>query len=158
MSDEKCDMYDTLSECLWELLLQDFHPPLTSRPPQRPAWMPSALRPSHNSGILPRAIRTLIGRRNNRPSLRAMPPCGTSLLAGRQPYQTTLCRISLCTSAPPFRRSRSLLAKAGYTPPTTAPSCSSANRPRNHLWTSIALCCLLSHEPNRIYVLLIMRP
>ena len=84
-------MYDTLSECLWELLLQDFHPPLTSRPPQRPAWMPSALRPSHNSGILPRAIRTLIGRRNNRPSLRAMPPCDTSLLTGRHPYQTTSC-------------------------------------------------------------------
>ena len=76
--------------------------------------------------------------RENRPSLRATPPCGTSLLTGRQPYRTTFCRVPLLTSAPPSRRSSSLLAKVGYTPPTTAPSCSSANRPRNHIPTCSA--------------------
>ena len=81
--------------------MYDFHPPLTFRPPQRPTWMPSALLPSHNTEIPPHAIHTLIGRANNRPSLRAMPTCGTSLLACRQPYQTTFCRVSLRTSAPP---------------------------------------------------------
>ena len=80
-----------------------FYPLLKSRPPQRPTWMPSALLPSHNSEILPHAIRTLIERGNNRPSLRATTRCGTSLLAGRQPYQTTLCHVPLRTSAPPFR-------------------------------------------------------
>ena len=92
---------------------------------------PWALLPSHNSGIPPHAIRTLIRRGNNRSSLGATPPRGTSLLTGRQPYQTTFGRVSLRISAPPSRRFRSLLATAGYTPPTMAPSCSSANRLRN---------------------------
>ena len=89
--------------------------PLTSRPPQRLTWLPSALLPSHSSGIPPRAIRTLIGRGKNGPSLRATPPCDTSLSTGRQPYQTTYCRVFLRTSAPPSRRFRNLLATAVYT-------------------------------------------
>ena len=61
--------------------------------------MASALLPSHSSGNPPRAIRTLIGRENNRTSLRATPPCDTSLLAGRHPYQTTFVVFSF---APAF--------------------------------------------------------
>ena len=72
------------------------------------------------------------------------------------------CRVSVRTSAPPSRRSRSLLAKAGCTPPTTAPFCSSANRPCNHLPTRSARwdarLVLLNDEPIRIYVLLLLRP
>ena len=105
-------------------------PSLAFRPPQRSIWMPSALLPSHNSGIPPRAIRRLIGRGNNKPSLRAAQPCDTSLSAGRLPYQTTSCHGSFRTSTPPFRRFRSSLAKAGYTPPTTTPSYLSVHRPR----------------------------
>ena len=95
-----------------------------SHPPQRPACISSALLLNYSSGIPPRAIRTSTGRRSNKPSLRATPPCATSFLAGRQPDQPTFYRVFLCTSAPPSRRFRSLLAKAGYTPPTTASFCS----------------------------------
>ena len=106
-------------------------PHLTPRPPQRSTWMPSALLLNFSSGILPRAIRTLTACTSNRPSLRATPPCVTSLLAGRHAYQPTVCRVFLRTSTPPAQRFRSLLAKAGYTPLTTASSCSSVNRLRN---------------------------
>ena len=89
-----------------------------------------ALLRNYGSGIPPRAIRALTGRGSNRSSLRATSPCAKSFLAGRQPYQPTCCRVFPRTSAPPSRRFRSLLAKAGYTPPTTASSCSSGNRLR----------------------------
>ena len=104
---------------LWALPFQDFHPLVTSCPPQRPTWMPSVLLLIYSSEIRPRAIRTLTGRGNNRSSLRATPPCGTYFLASRHPYQPTYCRVSLRTRASPCRRFRSLLAKAGYTSPTT---------------------------------------
>ena len=110
---------------------EDFHPPLTSRPPQRPTWMPLALLPNYSSEIPPRAIRTLTGGWNIRPSLRTTPPCATLFLAGHHRCQPTFCRVFLRISTPPFRRLRSLLAKAGYTPPTTASSSSSVNRRRN---------------------------
>ena len=54
--------------------------------------MPSALLLNYISGIPPRAIYTLPGRGNNRPSLRARPPCATSFFTGRQPYRLTSCR------------------------------------------------------------------
>ena len=63
--------------------------PLTSRPPQRPTWIPSVLMLNYNSGIPSHVIRTLTGRGSNRPSPRATPPCATSFLAGRQFYQST---------------------------------------------------------------------
>ena len=69
---------------LLEFLFQDFHPPLTSCPPQRPTWMPSALLLNYSSGIPPRVIDTLTGRGSYRPSLRATPPCATSFVVGRQ--------------------------------------------------------------------------
>ena len=124
--------------------------------------MPSALLPSCSSGIPPGATRTLTGRGSNRPSLRATPSCVTSLVAGHHFYQRTFCRAFLCTSAPPSRRFRSLLAKASYTPPTTASSCSFVNRLRKPPSDSQRpvgrAACLLSDEPVRIYVPLLMRP
>ena len=106
--------------------------------------MPSALLLDYSSGIPPRAIRTLTGRRSNKPSLRATPPCATSFLAGRQPDQPTFYRVFLRTSAPPSRRFRSLLAKAGYTPPMT-PSSSDSQRPVRRA------ACLLKDEQVRVY-------
>ena len=107
--------------------------------------MPSALRRSRKSGNLPRAIRTLIGRGNSRPSLRATPPCDTSLPAG----------------ATPSGRVRSFLAKASYTAddgtvllvrqPTDLPAPYS-QRPVGRA------SCLLNDEPSRAYVALLMRP
>ena len=73
--------------------------------------MPSALLRSHNSGSLPRAIRTLIGRGNNRPSLRATPSCGTSLLAGRQPYQTIFFACFPSQQRPPLSEIQELADK-----------------------------------------------
>ena len=34
---------DATATSMWELPFKDFHPTLTSRPPQRPIWTPSAL-------------------------------------------------------------------------------------------------------------------
>ena len=72
-----------------------------------------------------RAIRTLIGRGNDRPRLCATPSCDTLPLTGH-PYQTTFFRVSLRTSALSSGRFRT-----GYTPTTTASSCSSDNPLRN---------------------------
>ena len=96
-------------------------PLLTSRPPPRPTWMPSALLQNYSSRILPRVIRTLTGRGSNRPSVRATSPCATSFLAGR-PYQSSFCGVFRRTSVPPFRRFRGLLANSDHSPPTTASS------------------------------------
>ena len=122
-----------------------------------------ALLLSYHSRIPPRAIRTPTGRGSNRPRLlSATPPCVTSFLVGRHPYQPTSCRVFLRTSAPPSRRFRSLLTKAVYTQPTTASSCSSVNRLRNPLLTRSARrdarLVLLNDEPVRIYLPLPMRP
>ena len=135
---------------LLEVLFYDFHPPLAYRPPERPTWMPLALLPSPSSRILPHAIRTLFGRGNNRPSLRATPPSDTLLLAGHHPHQTTFCRASLRTCARPSRSFRSSLAKAGYTPPRTASSCSCVNRlhtprpTRSTRWEARLVCGTMS--------------
>ena len=112
--------------------------------------MPSALLRNYSSGIPPRVIRKLTGRGSNRPSLRVTPPCATSFVTGRNPYQPTFRRVFLCTSAPPSRRFRSLLAKVSYTPPTTASFCSSLNRFRKpHLtrsawWDARLVCRVMS--------------
>ena len=71
---------------LREPLFLDVYPPLTSRPTQRPTWMPSALLLDYSSGIRPSAIRRLTGREIRRLSLRATRPCATSFLVGRHPY------------------------------------------------------------------------
>ena len=119
---------------------------MTPRPPQRPNWMLSAPLLNCSLGIPSRAIRTMAGRGRNRPSLRATPPCATSFLAGRHPYQPTFFRSFLHISAPPSRRFGSLLTKADHTPPTTASSCSSVNRlsnprlTRSARWDTWLLC------------------
>ena len=124
--------------------------------------MPSALLPSHNSGIPPCAIRTLIGRRSNRPSLRTTPPCGTSLLAGRQPYQTTFCQCFPSHQRPSFSEIQELAGKGWLhttdddvvllvRQPTPQPAPDS-QRPVGRA------ACLLNNEPIRIYVPLLMRP
>ena len=70
--------------------------------------MLSALLPSYSSEIPLRAMRTLTGRENNRPSLCATPPCATSFLAGRHPYQPTFCRVS---QRPSFSEIQELVGK-----------------------------------------------
>ena len=61
----------------------------------------------------------------------AKPACHAAMryiVVGRpQPYQLIGGRVFLRTSTPPSRKFRSLLAKAGYTLPMTASSCSSVN-------------------------------
>ena len=105
-------------------------PTLPDFPSTTATCMSPAVLLNNSSRTPPSAIRTLTGHGSNRLSLRATPPCATSFLAGHHPYQPTFCRISLRTSTPPSQRFRSLLAKVGYTPPTTAASCSSVNRLR----------------------------
>ena len=116
--------------------------------------MPSALLPRRNSGSPPRFIRTLIGRGNNRPSLRATPPCSTSLLSGRQPYQTTvvfpfspapllLGDPGACWQRPAIHHRR---RHRPARPPTDL------KRPAGRA------ACLLNDEPIRIYAPLLMCP
>ena len=123
--------------------------------------MPSALLPSHNSASPPRAIGTLIGRGNNRPSLRTTPPCGTSLLAGRQSYQDFLsCFPSHQRTS--FSEIQELAGKGRLhttddgtvllvRKPTPQPPPDS-QRPVGRA------ACLLNDEPIRVYVPLLMRP
>ena len=63
--------------------------------------------PNLSSVIPQRAIHTPTGLENNRSSPRATPPCTTWPLAGREICPPMFCRVSLPTSALPFRMFKS---------------------------------------------------
>ena len=146
---------------LCDLFFLDFRPPLTSRPPQRPTWMPSALPLNCSSGSPPRVVRTLTGHASNRSSLRATPPCATSFLAGRRPNKPTFFVFS-SHQCPSFLEIQELASKGRLpttddgivllvcqlTPPPLSPSRRSVGR----------VACLLNDGPVCIYVPLLMRP
>ena len=83
----------------------------------------------------------------------------------RPPYlPVEFCRVLLGTSTRSNRSFRSLMTQAGYTPPTTASSCSSVNRlcnpglTRSTRWDARRVCRTMSLFAFTYYILLLMRP
>ena len=104
---------------------------------------------------------TQTGNGSNRPGLRDIPPSDTIFSAGRLPCSPSFVGVFPRTSAPPFRRLRSLLARVGSIPPTMASSSSFVKPlppPLHSQRTAGRAVCLLDHEPVRIYVSLPRHP